>query len=131
MLDNVQTPKDSPINHLIEEVMFQSDSISSSKNKLYDIVFTDDGDGFYVSVNLCKCNKIPDAKNYIGYITIDNSTFVLRGDKNIHKFNKSAKKKLYFKLESSYDRLVVDNVTEWLFYIQGSDCKNIYFRERW
>lgn len=131
MLDNVQIPKNSPINHIIEEVIYQSDSISSSKNKLYDIVFTDDGEGFFVSVSLCKCNKIPDAKNYIGYIIIDNSTFVLRGDKNVHTFARAAKRKSHFKVESLANGLVVDGVIEWLFYIKGNDYTKLRFNKSW
>jgi hypothetical protein len=131
MLDNVQIPKDSPINHIIEEVIYQSDSISSSNNKLYDIVFTDDGEGFFVSVSLCKSNIIADADNYIGYIQTGNSTFVLRGDKNVHRFAREAKRKSRFKVESLADGLVVDGVIEWLFYIKGNNYTKLRFSDSW
>jgi hypothetical protein len=131
VLDSVQTPDNSPTNHIIEEVISHSDSISSSKSKLYLIAFTDEEGGFYVSVSLCKSNKIPDAKNYIGYTKIKNNTFVFAGDKNTHKLAKSAKKKAHFTIESLTEGLVTDGTTEWLFFVKGNNYTNIYFKDSW
>lgn len=131
VLDCVQVPKENPISRIIEEVNCQSDSITSGEEKLYDVSFVEEGAGFYVSVSLNKYNKLPDDKNYIGYVKIKDSTFVLKGDKKVHKFTKLARKKVYFKIKSSAEGLVVDGDIEWLYYVKGNDYKRIYFKDSW